>query len=382
MKNFYFLIFVVMTFLCWGLYGPVLHVGQVTMGGGHGQRSLLRPLICVGFAYFLIAVLFPLIVLQTKGETGSWSASGFIWSFAAGAIGAIGALGIVLAFKFQGKPFYVMPLVFGLAPIINTFVTMAMARTFKEASPLFYVGILIVAIGAAGVLINKPTVTKTAVVSPTSAVVKTETSNVSLQESSDASAEAAVEKKATEEKATEGKNSIIANDELSETPKSNPLAIALSIALTALCWGAYGPVLHKGQAKMDGSRLRPFLCVGLAYFVIAVVGPMLLLGTLEDPGSFDNLSGVAWSFAAGATGAIGALGIIYAFNFGGKPLFVMPLVFGFAPVVNTFYEIVTKNLYGQVPTLFFVSLGLVITGAVMVLVLAPRKKRPAPAVAT
>ena len=383
MKNLYFLIFVVMTFVCWGLYGPVLHVGQVTMGGGHGQRSLLRPLICVGFAYFLIAVLFPLVVLKTKGETGSWSASGFIWSFAAGAIGAIGALGIVLAFKFQGKPFYVMPLVFGLAPIINTFVTMAMARTFKQASVPFYIGILIVAIGAAGVLINKPAAHKTAVVKPTTAILKTNISNVSLQEPKDDAAAAVVKEKETGEQ----QNAAIATDKTTTTgedadaPKSNPLAIALSIALTALCWGAYGPVLHKGQTKMNGSRLRPFLCVGLAYFVIAVVGPLMLLGKLEDPGSFDNLSGIAWSFAAGATGAIGALGIIYAFNFGGKPIFVMPLVFGFAPVVNTFYEIVTKNLYGQVPTLFFVSLALVITGAVMVLVMAPRK-RPAPAVAT
>jgi len=350
MRNFTFLIFVVMTFICWGLYGPVLHVGQETLGGGHGQKSLLRPLICVGFAYFLIAVIFPMVVLKTKGEKGAWSVSGFIWSFVAGAVGAIGALGIVLAFKFGGKPFYVMPLVFGLAPIINTLVTMLMGRTFKQASLPFYLGIVIVAIGAAGVLYNKPKPVKT--VGDEIAAIADE---------------------------------IVAEAEVgAATPKSdgtNPLWIGLSIALTALCWGAYGPVLHKGQAKMQGSRLRPFLCVGLAYFVIAVVAPLFMLGVLEDPGSFDNFSGIAWSFAAGATGAIGALGIIYAFNFGGKPLYVMPLVFGFAPVVNTFYEIATKNLYGHVPQLFFVSLAMVILGAVMVLVLAPRKK-PAPAVAS
>jgi hypothetical protein len=179
----------------------------------------------------------------------------------------------------------------------------------------------------------------------------------------------------------DGTTSIAGTGGVAPLPEETfPLWIGLSIGLTALCWGAYGPVLHKGQAKMQGSRLRPFLCVGLAYFVIAVVAPFLMLGVLEDPGSFDNFSGIAWSFAAGATGAIGALGIIYAFNFGGKPLYVMPLVFGFAPVVNTFYEIVTKNLYGHVPQLFFVSLSMVILGAVMVLVLAPRKK-PAPVVA-
>jgi len=112
--------------------------------------------MCVGIAYFLIAVVFPLFVLQTKGESGSWSAGGIIWSFIAGLVGAIGALGIVLAFKFGGKPVYVMPLVFGLAPVVNTFVTMTMAGTFKQAKPIFFVGIVLAALGAAGVLRYKP----------------------------------------------------------------------------------------------------------------------------------------------------------------------------------------------------------------------------------
>ena len=82
MKSFQFLIFVILTFICWGLYGPVLHVGQDIMGGD-GGKSMLRPFICVGIAYFLIAVLFPIVVLATKGEKGHWSALGFIWSFVA-----------------------------------------------------------------------------------------------------------------------------------------------------------------------------------------------------------------------------------------------------------------------------------------------------------
>ena len=363
MRSVTFLVFVILTFICWGLYGPVLHVGQQAMGGGGGQKSLLRPLICVGVAYFLIAVVFPTIVLMVKGEKGFWSLSGFLWSFIAGAVGAVGALGIILAFKFQGKPFYVMPLVFGLAPIVNTFVTMAMARTFKKASVPFYIAILLVAVGAAGVLINKPSSHSKAHTEPT--VV----------------AQVALETDAATEPASDGK--IMANSDTSKSNQPWPLAIGISIALTVFCWGAYGPVLHKGQLKMGGSRLRPFFCVGLAYFAIAVVVPMMLLGSIEDPGSFDNVSGILWSLGAGATGALGALGIIYAFNFGGKPVFVMPLVFGFAPVVNTFYEIVTKNLYGQVSLYFYLSLALVILGASMVLVLAPRNKpKPAPVPAT
>jgi len=357
MKGFQFLIFVIMTFCAWGLYGPVLHVGQEVMGGGEG-KSLLRPFICVGVAYFLIAVLFPIVVLFTKGEKGHWSIGGFFWSFVAGGVGAIGALGIILAFKFNGKPSYVMPLVFGLAPIVNTFVTMLMARTFKQASTLFYIGILIVAIGAAGVLINKPSKAKhPAADKAETAVVHVESlksSRVSL------TADDSVAAKADDDS---GAGSVF--------------TVTLCIMLTAVCWGAYGPVLHKGQNRMGGSRLRPFLCVGLAYFAIAVVGPLFLLNSFTDPGGWQHTTGILWSLGAGAAGAIGALGIIYAFNFGGKPVFVMPLVFGFAPVVNTLTTIYTANLFDRVSNMFFASLGMVIVGAVMVLLFAPRGKPPA-----
>jgi hypothetical protein len=361
MRGFGFLLFVLMTFCCWGIYGPVLHIGQAEMAGEPGKLSSLRPFICVGVAYFLIAVAFPLVVLKTKGENGNWTTGGAILSFLAGAVGAVGALGIILAFKFQGKPVYVMPLVFGLAPIVNTLVTMLMARTFKQASALFYMGILIVALGAAGVLTYKPKATHAAHDQHEAKIVETTgTESVAGEDSEPEPVLAEV-----------------------KGPTKNSFLIGLSIAVTALCWGAYGPVLHKGQARMNGSRLRPFLCVGLAYFAIAVIVPLFLLGTFEEPGGFQNIVGVLWSLAAGAAGAIGALGIIYAFNFGGKPIYVMPLVFGFAPVINTFTETMTKGLFGQVSTMFMVSLLMVIAGAVMVLVFAPRGKPPVkPTVAT
>jgi hypothetical protein len=125
---------------------------------------------------------------------------------------------------------------------------------------------------------------------------------------------------------------------------------------------------------MENSRLRPFLCVGLAYFAIAVVLPILLLPTFPEGESISWWAGVIWSLLGGTAGALGALGIIYAFNSGGKPIFVMPLVFGCAPVVNTLTEIVWRGLYGKISNYFFLSLGLVILGAVTVLVCAPRTK--------
>ena len=133
MKGFFaLLLFIALAMLSWGVYGPVLQLGKDGM-----QGSALRPFICVGLAYFLIAVLTPAIMLKVTGEAGRWSSSGIFWSLAAGAAGALGALGIILARAFRGSPLYVMPLVFGGAPVVNTFLTMYWARSYKQAGPLF-----------------------------------------------------------------------------------------------------------------------------------------------------------------------------------------------------------------------------------------------------
>lgn len=402
MKGLLFLPFVALTILSWGLYGPTLHAGQAAFGAD-GKLSAFRPFICVGLAYFLIAVIFPVVVLYTKGEKGYWSVGGFIWSFAAGGIGALGALGIILALKWGGSPIYVMPLVFGCAPVVNTFVTMGMAKNFKEASWPFYMGILVVAIGAAGVLVNKPAKPKghddhaslvvTVSAQPVSLLAnqdeKTEQTPAQIEElEADQAAvdQAAVDQVAVDQVAIQSTETTVvaATEKNASESQTAPNWLAdmvlrsLCILATALCWGAYGPVLHKGQLIMGGSRLRPFICVGLAYFAVAVIIPLLISPAFgPEAGVFTSISGWFWSLGAGAIGALGALGIIYAFNFGGKPLFVMPLVFGCAPVINTFSEIMTKGLWEQTGNMFFASLFLVIAGAVIVLTTAPKSAPPA-----
>lgn len=307
------------TAFCWGVYGVVLHKGQHLM-----NESRLLPFICVGLAYFLIAVLVPGVWLYLSGEKGNWTATGTLWSFIAGAVGALGALGIILALTFGGKPVYVMPLVFGCAPVVNTFTTMYMTRT-HNMNPVFIAGLILVITGAAMVLLFKPAVPQ-------------------------AHATAAA---------------------VSELTFADWAKIVGSIAMTALCWGAYGPTLHKGQMAMQGSRLRPLICVGLAYFVIAVALPLALLPLLDDPGEW-TFSGTLWSLAGGVAGAIGAIGIILAFNFGGKPIYVMPLVFGGAPVINTFASLATSREIGELRPTFIAGLIIVVIGAVTVLVFAPK----------
>ena len=362
MRGFSFLFFVALTVLSWGVYGPVLHEGQAALGDGK-NLSRWTPFICVGVAYFLIAVVYPLIMIPKEGK-GNWSPSGAFWSFFAGAIGAIGALGIILAFMFGGSPVFIMPLVFGFAPVINTLVTMLMSRTVKQASLIFYLGVLIVAVGGAGVMFFKPKApAKSAMI-------------VNLNQEEEATGETSSEKSAATNETDSASELVAANDE--KENKNFGWMIA-SVALTALCWGAYGPVLHKGQAKMGGSRLRPFLFVGLTYFAIAVALPLILQSVMPpDPGEL-NTVGILWSLAAGAAGAIGALGIIYAFHFGGKPLFIMPLVFGGAPVINTLTSTIASQSFGNITPPFYISLFLVIAGAITVLTNAPRNKpKPKP----
>jgi hypothetical protein len=364
---------VVVTFLSWGLYGPVLHEGQDAMG-----HSSLRPFICVGVAYFLIAVVVPVVLLFTQGEKGHWGIVGTFWSLAAGAAGAVGALGIIWAFKFRGNPVFVMPLVFGLAPVVNTFVTMGMTHTYRKAGKIFFAAVIVVAVGAAGVLVF-------------GRLPKAEGGGAKTEV--DEQADGKIQVTIIDQDGGERKTPWLTTEKLAsdyteeykayrQYLRAQPLtfpelgAIFLSIAVTALCWGSYGPVLHKGQMRMAGSRLRPFLCVGLAYFAIAVVVPIVILSGYNEPGQW-TIMGTFWSLAAGAAGAIGALGIIVAFNFGGRPIYVMPLVFGGAPVVNTVTTIIHDGTYNLIGAPFYVSLLMVITGAVCVLVFAPRPEKKA-----
>jgi hypothetical protein len=322
--------------ICWGVYGPTLNEGRADMGG-----SSLRPFICVGLAYFLIAVLAPGIWLYTKGETGHWSTTGIIWSLAAGAVGAIGALGVILALAFRGSPVYVMPLVFGLAPVVNTFLTMYWNKSFRQMSSIFIAGLILVIVGAVTVLAFRPHGHPPAA-------------------------------QATAQSAASSSDTPIAG----ESRLGRYAMIMLFTALTALSWGVYGPTLHRGQMGMAGSRLRPLVCVGLSYFLIAVIVPALLLVQWDEPGYF-TLRGSVWSMLGGATGGLGALGIIMAFNFGGKPVFVMPLVFGGAPVINTFVSVTQSGSWGQVQAMFYAGLIVVMAGAVTVLIFAPKPEHAA-----
>jgi uncharacterized membrane protein len=106
--------------------------------------------------------------------------------------------------------------------------------------------------------------------------------------------------------------------------------------LAALSWGLYGPALHRGQVAL-GSPLRALLCVGVAYFLIGVLVPLVGLWYQGELGGF-TMKGSLSATLGGALGAAGAICIIFAFKSGGLPAYVMPLVFAGAPIVNVLFS--------------------------------------------
>src|ERR1700687_6041685 len=114
------LTFALMTVVSWGLYGILLHSGQVGMADK--SNALYKSFLFVGLAYFLTAVLAPLGMLVVRKATWTFPAQGMTWSLLAGILGAIGAFCVLLAFGNGGKPGVVMSIVFGGAPIVNAIV--------------------------------------------------------------------------------------------------------------------------------------------------------------------------------------------------------------------------------------------------------------------
>ena len=143
-------LFVVGAVMSWGMYGAMLHQGQVRLG------SPMRALLCVGLAYFLIAVLVPVAMLWSQGGLNNFNTSGTTVATIAGALGAAGAVCIIFAFRYGGLPLYVMPLVFAGAPLVNVLFTALLHPPKQAPNPLLYVGFLLAAAGAGLVLYFRP----------------------------------------------------------------------------------------------------------------------------------------------------------------------------------------------------------------------------------
>lgn len=157
------------------------------------------------------------------------------------------------------------------------------------------------------------------------------------------------------------------------------------VAGAMLSWGCYVPMLHEGQKLLGGGKpgngsWRAFLCVGLAYFVTAVIIPgILLMARMEE--TTVSMDGVKFATIAGTLGAAGALCIIFAIKFMGPndgPRWIPPLVFAGAPIINTIVSL-TWHPPKQAPgTFFYLGIVLAAVGAGMVLFEKARLEKAAP----
>jgi len=177
------LLFIATAALAWGVYVPTVHKAAVDLG------SNLRAFLMVGVAYFLTAVLVPclfIFILKSDPTAGDPSKLNFqptnlMWGLAAGVAGAIGALCVIFAVKTAGPgaAIFVAPLVFAGAPIINTIASMTIFSHGKtqSPSPLFYLGLLMAAGGAAMVMLFKPKPIVAATPDPPAATAPADSSN-------------------------------------------------------------------------------------------------------------------------------------------------------------------------------------------------------------
>jgi hypothetical protein len=148
--------------LCWGTYVPMIAFG------GRELKSRYMAFLCVGVAYFLIAVLFPVVRFMLGWDkVGDLKATGLVFATLAGAAGAFGALGVIFATAAAepGDRIYIAPLIFTLAPLLNTVVSLFWHPTtdhpFHVALPdqmpgwKLFLGIILVGAGAGLVLLSK-----------------------------------------------------------------------------------------------------------------------------------------------------------------------------------------------------------------------------------
>lgn len=165
------------------------------------------------------------------------------------------------------------------------------------------------------------------------------------------------------------------------------------VVLAGLSWGTYVPIIFYGGTELTtrpgtiGGRLASILCVGVAYFVMAVVVPVVMMSLRDDARPEWKTNGLIFSGLAGVMGAVGAICVIFASKAavdaarleGVNPatyrIYIAPLIFCLAPMINTVMSLIWHPKPGdpwhfgfEVPT-WHLPVGILLVAAGVFLVL-------------
>ena len=159
------LLFALMTVGAWGVYGVLLHLGQSQIGDkADPVNNRYKAFLFVGIAYFLVAILAPLVLLKLRGAAiTEVRGAGALLSLVAGVVGAVGAFGVLLAFGAAPSPVsryvpVIMAIIFAGAPIVNAVVSLALHPPeggLASIRPQFFLGIVLAAVGGCLVSLYK-----------------------------------------------------------------------------------------------------------------------------------------------------------------------------------------------------------------------------------
>lgn len=138
-------------------------------------------------------------------------------------------------------------------------------------------------------------------------------------------------------------------------------------------WGAYVPTIHAGQMAIGtkNKALWAFMWVGLAYCLVAVLAPAGIMAARQELSPGPTSKGSMISLIAGVQGALGALCVILALWWGGNPLYVAPLVFAGAPIVNTLVAMMIHPPKSSPNLMYYGGIVLAAIGAALVLRFKP-----------
>ena len=149
------IMFALVTAFFWGLYGPALgNARSQAKPGQDGYWSAYKPYVFIGLAYLVWGCIGGVAAMSYFGDSFSFGGSQLPagkWGFIAGSLGAFGALSLTFAVMNAGKaqagPALVMPIVFGGAVTVTALTSLVVLRGHVTASPLLWVGMVLVAAG-------------------------------------------------------------------------------------------------------------------------------------------------------------------------------------------------------------------------------------------